>query len=141
MGRIIGQVMAMVYLSPVECSLDEIGHQLGLSKAAVSIATRQLESLGLFQQVWKQGDRKNYYKTVDNFARALQHGILEMLRNKLHLAGEELNIAEQFLKEAATNGNSEEVSFLQDRLGRARYLRNRVDKLINNPLIKLIGRR
>ncbi len=41
MGRIIGQVLGDVYLTDGESSLDDIGNNLGLSKAAVSIAARR----------------------------------------------------------------------------------------------------
>lgn len=138
-GRIIGQVMAYVYLTEEETSLDEIGDQLGLSKAAVSIATRQLEGLGLFKRVWKQGDRKCYYNTVDNFAKALQHGILETLRNKLRVAGEELDIAEEDL-----NGSVEhdpEAKFLKSRVDRAKKIKKRATQLLDNPILKFIGSR
>ena len=47
MGRIVGQILIYLYLSPAEASLDEIEEQLELSKASVSIAARQLENFGL----------------------------------------------------------------------------------------------
>ena len=43
LGRIIGQVLGDIYMTDGDSSLDAIGHNLGLSKAAVSIAARQLE--------------------------------------------------------------------------------------------------
>ena len=51
MGRIIGQVLGDIYMTDGDSSLDDIGRNLGLSKAAVSIAARQLESLGLLQRI------------------------------------------------------------------------------------------
>ena len=42
-GRIVGQVLVHLYLQENECSLYAIGEDLGLSKAYVSIAVRQLE--------------------------------------------------------------------------------------------------
>ena len=66
MGRIIGQVLGDIYMTDGDSSLDDIGEGLGLSKAAVSIAARQLEGFGLLQRVWKKGDRKNYYRIVDH---------------------------------------------------------------------------
>ena len=55
MGRIIGQVLGDLYMTDGDSSLDDTGRRLGLSKAAVSIAARQLESLGLLQRIWKKG--------------------------------------------------------------------------------------
>ena len=106
MGRIVGQVMAVLYLSPSELSLDSIGAELGLSKAAISIATRQLEGLGLIKKVWIQGDKRTYFKTVDNFAVALQHGIFDMVRSKLRAGANDLNFAEECLKEAVKKKGS-----------------------------------
>src|ERR1035437_6674131 len=95
MGRIIGQVLGDIYLTDGDSSLDDIGQHLGLSKAAVSIATRQLESLGLLQRIWKKADRKNYYRIVDHLGVALRQGALELIRGKIRTAGAELDHAEE----------------------------------------------
>lgn len=135
-GRIIGEVMAMVYFNETPSSLDEISRQLRLSKAAVSIATRQLDKFGLLERVRTQGDRKTYYKTTEHLAATLQHGILELLRKKLRVTGEILDQAENYLKESE---ESEKKKFLQNQIKRARRIRKRADQIINNPLIKLIS--
>ena len=51
LGRIVGQVLVYLYLQPSACSLEKLEKALGLSKASVSIAARQLEQLGLVQRV------------------------------------------------------------------------------------------
>ncbi|MGB5687431.1 MAG: MarR family transcriptional regulator, partial [Candidatus Electrothrix sp.] len=81
LGRIVGQVLVYLYLQPQECSLDVLEQELGLSKASVSVAARQLESLGLVQRVWIKGERKKYYRSAENIAQALQQGVLSMLRH------------------------------------------------------------
>ena len=140
MGRILGQVMAVLYLTQEAASLDDIGGELGLSKAAISIATRQLEGLGLVQRVWVKGDKRSYYKTVDNFAVALQYGILEMLRAKLRSGANDLKFAEECLKKADGNVDKTELKFLKSQIKRAGKIRSRASKVLNNPLVKLIGR-
>ena len=137
MGRVIGQVMAFLYLTDGEVSLDGIGAGLGLSKAAVSVATRQLESLGLVRRVWKRGDKRRYYRVVDNFAVALQRGILGMMREKLDAAEDDLAFAEE--RVAAVEEPSERLDFLKSRLERARKMRDKIDAIINNPIVKSIG--
>ena len=82
LGRIVGQILVHLYLSPAECPLDDIARDLGLSKAAVSIAARQLESLGLLRRSWKSGDRKTYYRTADDIATALHQGLLILVRRR-----------------------------------------------------------
>ena len=136
MGRIVGEVFAYVYLSREPASLDEVAENLGLSKAAVSIATRQLDKLSLLIRVKILGDRKTYYKTSDHFAASLQKGIMELLRSKLNSALDALEQADSFLE--AAESDDEEVVFLKQQIVRARKIRGRADKLLNNPLIRLI---
>ena len=136
MGRIVGEVFALVYLTEDPISLDEISEQLELSKAAVSIATRQLDKLSLLVRVKNQGDRKTYYRTSDHFAASLQHGILELIRAKLQAAADVLNQAENFI---LNDADSKDAEFLQSQINRARRIRNRTDKIVNNPLLKFLS--
>jgi DNA-binding transcriptional regulator GbsR (MarR family) len=136
LGRIIGQVMASVYFREAPSSLDDVVNELNLSKAAVSIATRQLDKIGLIKEVWIKGDRKTYFKTSDHLAATLQKGIMELLRNKLQLTDEILKEAEMCLHDAAV---TLEKNFLEQQIGRARKIHKRADSLINNPLVKLIS--
>jgi len=138
MGRIIGQVLGDIYMTEGDSSLDDIGRHLGLSKAAISIAARQLESLGLLQRIWKKDDRKNYYRIVDHLGVALRQGVLELVRGKIRAAGAELDHAEELLLQAG-NGTNGEIKFLQARLSRARQLRHRATRILNNPVMKMLG--
>ena len=139
MGRIIGQVLGDIYMTEGDSSLDDIGRNLGLSKAAVSIAARQLESLGLLQRIWKKNDRKNYYRIVDHLGVALRQGLLELVRGKMRTAGVELDRAEELLRQAGNGGNNDEIKFVQGRLNRAKQLRQRATRIFNNPIMKMLG--
>lgn len=136
-GRIVGQILAHLYLSQGECSLDDIAKDLCLSKAAISIAARQLESLGLLRRSWKAGDRKTYYRTADDIATALHQGLLNMIRKKMNLLGSELQQAELILKE---NGSGVESEFILGRVQRAKKLRESAMSVLDNPLVKLLTR-
>lgn len=137
LGRIVGQILVHLYLTPVEQSLDDIAKDLELSKAAVSIAARQLESLGLLRRSWKSGDRKTYYRTADDIASALHQGLLMMVRNKMSLLATELQQAEADLKPA---GSDAETEFILGRVKRARKLRDTAMSVLENPLVKLLTR-
>lgn len=139
LGRILGQVLGYVYLSDHECSLDEICEELSLSKAAVSIAARQLETLGLLQRAWKPGDRRSYYKVVSHFGVALKKGLLGMLRTKIDYVGEVLDDAAERLDGEIKTGAEGEAKHIKKRVDRARRLRKRVNQLLDSPLIKLLG--
>ena len=136
-GRIVGQIMMHLYLSRTERSLDDIAKDLSLSKAAISIAARQLESLGLLRRSWKAGDRKTYYRTADDIATALHQGLLNMVRKKMNLLGTELQQAELALKET---GSGAEPEFILGRVKRAKKLRDAAMSALDNPLIKLLTR-
>ncbi|MCX6985631.1 MAG: hypothetical protein NT118_12920 [Lentisphaerae bacterium] len=136
LGRIIGQVMASLYFREEPSSLDDIVKDLNLSKAAVSIATRQLDKIGLIKEVWIKGDRKTYYKTSDHLAATLQKGFLELLRSKLRTTDEILKEAEMCLQDEEV---TTEKKFLDRQIDRARKIHQKVDNIINNPLFKLIS--
>lgn len=137
MGRIVGQMLVYLYLRPGECSLDQIGEDLGLSKAAVSIAARQLESLGVIQRSWKKGDRKVYYRTADNIATALQQGLLSFIGQKVQALAAELDFANQSLeRELETQHKDEDLTFVYSRVRRAKTLRDQLSKLMKSPLLR-----
>lgn len=136
LGRIIGQVMACIYLNPKPTSLDDISKELHLSKAAVSIATRQLDKLGVIKQVWLRGDRKTYYETSRHLAATLQKGLMDILRKKLLMTDEILKEAEKLIEDAAP---CDDKKFISEQIERARRIHDKIDNIINNPLLKLIS--
>ncbi len=138
-GRIVGQVLVYLYLQENECSLDAIENDLGLSKASISIAVRQLEQLGLARKVWKKGDRKNYYRSAENIGNALQQGLLSTVRQKVQLFGGELDACLLLLDDAEViEDEKQDLKFLQQRVGRAKRLQKRLDAVLGNPIVRLL---
>lgn len=137
LGRIVGQILVHLYLSPAEQSLEDIARDLGLSKPAISIAARQLESLGLLRRSWKAGDRKTYYRTADDIASALHQGLLMLVRNKMGLLAGELQQAESLLK---APGCGPDADFMLGRVKRARKLRDTAMGILENPVIRLFAK-
>jgi len=139
MGRIVGQVLLYLYLSPAEASLDEIGEELGLSKASVSIAARQLESFGLLRRVWKKGDHKSYYQTIDNIVLALRQGLIAFFRQKVVSFGAELDYTLTSLDEEKGKADGE-IDFLMQRVSRAKQLQIRLESVIENPVVRFLSK-
>ena len=140
LGRIPGQILVFIYLKPDEKSLDEIGIGLGLSKASVSIAIRQLERLGMVARVWKKGDRKSYYRTADNFTNALQKGTIEFVNQKIAIVGEEIEQAHRLIEQIdPEEAKSRELKFLDKRLKRAKKLQDKVVKVLNHPILRKLS--
>jgi DNA-binding transcriptional regulator GbsR (MarR family) len=135
LGRVVGQILVHLYLRQTECSLDDLARDLGLSKAAISIAARQLESLGLLRHSWRPGDRKTYYRTADDIGTALHQGLLMLIRNKMALLAAELQVAEAQLGQS--DGNSE-AKFVLGRVRRAQKLRDTAMAVLENPMVKFL---
>ena len=136
-NRVAGEVLASLYLTAGEASLDELEGELRLSKAAVSLASAQLERLGLIHRVRKAGDRKRYYRSADDVASALRHGILTFARARMAVLEAELGRADESLAELK---REPEVKFLIQRVARLRQLNHRAGRLLDNPLLKLFSK-
>lgn len=137
LGRIVGQILVYLYLQPAACPLDELEKDLGLSKASVSVAARQLEQLGLVQRVWLKGERKKYYRSAENIGYALQEGLLSLIRQKVNEFGDQLAITENLLGQTGRE-NSSEIEFLRQRISRASTLQKRLNGVLGNPLVRLL---
>ncbi len=138
LGRIVGQILVYLYLRNGDCSLDKIGEDLGLSKASVSVAVRQLESLGLLRRAWKKGDRKGYYRTADDIATALQQGLMTFVRQKMQAVGTELDyVNKMFEKEDIISNTDPDTQFLYNRIKRAKLLHDQVGQTLESPLMKV----
>ncbi len=137
LGRIVGQILVYLYLRKGESSIDQIGLDLGLSKASVSIAARQLESMGLLRRAWKKGDRKTYYRTADNVASALQQGLLAFIGQKIQAVAGELDSVNGQLEEAVKGPDvNPEMEFVYSRVKRAKVLRDKAASLLDNPILR-----
>jgi len=141
LGRIVGQIVVYLYLSEAERSLDQIGEELKLSKAAVSIAARQLEALGILRRVWKPGDRKSYYRTADDIGTALQGGLLVFVRQKMQTMAKELDYVHEALAKTVKKPEADrDAQFLFSRVKRAKSLHGRAAKLLQSRLLRVFMR-
>lgn len=138
LGRILGQIYALLYLSPVPLCLDDITRELGVSKASVSTTIRQLERWAAVKRVWVKGDRKDYYEVEEDFRTVLRHGLLATLRKKIDTAATQIEDVEQSLKESRAGGNggtAEDMDVVVQRLKRAKQFQHKVHTLLSNPLL------
>src|SRR5215204_5532846 len=63
----MGAIFAVLYLSPIALSLNEIVQETGLTKGAISTEIRVLARMGLVHRSSKLGDRKDYYEAEADF--------------------------------------------------------------------------
>lgn len=68
----MGAIFAVLYLSPMPLSLDDIVQETGLTKGAISTEIRALARMGLVHRSTKLGDRKDYYEAETDFYVAIR---------------------------------------------------------------------
>jgi len=83
LGRIIGQLYALLFFSPKPMSLDDMADALKVSKGSVSTNTRELEKWGAVRQIWIKGDRKDYYEAEVDFLRIIKEGLMPFFKRKV----------------------------------------------------------
>jgi DNA-binding transcriptional regulator GbsR (MarR family) len=138
LGRILGQVFVLLYLSPNPLCLDDITEDLGVSKASVSMTVRQLAGWSAVKRIWVKGDRKDYYEAETDFNAMLRSGLLATLRKKLDTAGSQIDLIGGSIEEMLGNTNGEErqqVEMVAERLRRAKDFHTKVNGLLSNPLL------
>jgi DNA-binding transcriptional regulator GbsR (MarR family) len=134
LSRLFGQIYTYLYLCSEAQSLDELAEGLGVSKASVSIAARQLESWGAVRRVWRKGDRRDFYEAEADFRSLIHGGLFTSLNKKLDSARLQIRRSIQLLEESGPDGA--EHAFLKKRLEEAEDRRARLEKLLNNPLVR-----
>lgn len=134
LNRLLGQIYILLYLTDEALSLDALAEQMGVSKASVSIACRQLESWGAVHRTWVRGDRKDYYVAETNFNRILSNGLLASLNKKFDTAKTQIERSLQLLEDQGADPSK--ARFLKQRLKGAGQYRDRIVRLLNNPLVK-----
>ena len=135
LNRSLGQLYMFLYLSDEPRSLDDLVEGLGVSKASISIACRQLEQWGALRRSWRQGDRKDYYEAVSDISTLINNGILDSINKKLSSAQIQIDQCQELLNEAG-EGEPELVAHMKTRLQEAEKYRSRFSELLNNKLLR-----
>jgi DNA-binding transcriptional regulator GbsR (MarR family) len=63
-NRTVGQIYALLFVSPQPLHADEISEALHISRSNVSISLKELEAWQLVRLTRKPGDRREYYSTL-----------------------------------------------------------------------------
>jgi len=133
LNALLGRIYMTLYLSQNEQCLDDIVEYLGVSKASISIACRQLESWGAVRKVYVKGDRKDYYRAESSLRDIFNNGFLSSVSKKLQSAQTQIERSLSYLD----NGDSQEdADFLKERLNEAERYRMKMEKLVENPIIR-----
>lgn len=134
LNRLLGQIYVLLYLSREPLALEVVAAELGVSKASVSIACRQLESWGAIRCTWRKGDRRDYYEAESDVGVILKSGLLTSLSKKLESAKVQIERSLRLLSEGDLD--PERVEFLRKKLKDAENRRSRLARLLNNPVVR-----
>ncbi len=66
LNTLMGRILGLLYISEEAQSLDDMADKLDMSKGPISQVCRRLKDNNLIEKVWVPGDRKDYYKPVNN---------------------------------------------------------------------------
>jgi DNA-binding transcriptional regulator GbsR (MarR family) len=141
LGRLLGRIFALLYLSPEPLCLEQISERLRISKASASIAVRQLASCRAVKKIESEGDRRDFYEVELNFGTILRNGLLPGIRKKFQSAGVQIErtlVASPVLQQVKTSARIEESSRHKEicrRLEVARGLHQKIDSLLSSPLL------
>lgn len=130
--RSSGQIFGLLYLSSSPLSLDEIAESLGLSKASASTGTRQLLGWHAIRQVWKPGDRKDYYEVQADLGELLRANYIGFFRPKLDASKRKLSLLQELLDADLASGDltKENHALCKTRLEALGKLQSRIQRLL-----------
>jgi DNA-binding transcriptional regulator GbsR (MarR family) len=131
LNRVVGQLYALLYISPNPMSLDEMLDVLKISKGNVSVNIRVLEDWGAVRKVWVKGSRKDYYDANRDITGIALTRLKGGLTNRLNKMTEILTQAEALVKTTGPDEISAEQKVYRERLNEIKELCARISQLLN----------
>jgi DNA-binding transcriptional regulator GbsR (MarR family) len=122
-NRLMGQLYAVLFLSPEPLTLDDMVKRLDSSKGNVSINIRNLERWGLVRQIYKWADRKNYYEAETDIWKAISGILQERERKENQQILRSLSQSMKKLEEVGAAASGEEADVANFYLKRMEVLR------------------
>ena len=77
--RSTGEIMGLLFAQETPLSLSQIGAELNLSKATVSVGVRELLGYGVVRRVWEPGSRGDLYRLEEDLVGATKGFVLTMV--------------------------------------------------------------
>ncbi len=130
----MGAIFAVLYLSPIPRSLDEIVAETGLTKGAISTEIRALARMGLVHRSSKLGDRKDYYSAETDFYAAIRSILKERQNSEFDRAVRSVGSALTAMEDSWVD--NEEWNFVYARVKALQEFFDAIDSLAKS-VIKL----
>ena len=132
----MGAIFAVLYISPIPLSLDEIVEQTGLTKGAISTEVRTLARMGLVHRSSKLADRKDYYEAENDFYKSIRSILKERQNSEFDRALRSVQETLKELESGSVSGDEAEVKFVHERIKALQEFFDAIDTL-TSAVIKL----
>ena len=132
----MGAIFAVLYISPIPLSLDEIVEQTGLTKGAISTEVRTLARMGLVHRSSKLADRKDYYEAENDFYKSIRSILKERQNSEFDRALRSVQETLKELEAGSVSGDEAEVKFVRERIKALQEFFDAIDTL-TSAVIKL----
>jgi len=134
--RSTGQIFALLFFSSEPFSLGDICDMLGISKASASTAARQLAHWGAIQKVWIPGERKDYYKGVEDLSLIFKGSYRNLVKPRVSSSKNRLERIEESLRNDLKMNyiGKDEQDFMISRLNKIKKLHTTITKTL--PLLE-----
>lgn len=131
LGKVTGQLYAVIYLSRVPVSLSELAASLGVTKGNVSVAIRVLEQLGMVRRSMRPGDRRVFFEAELDFW-LIARRLLE--RRQKPEFDESLRMVKDSLRRAGEAPPGENRDFILERLQALQSFYGELDQIVETVL-------
>lgn len=113
MHSTVKRLLTVMYYNEAPMTLDDMTQMLGMSKASMSNAVRELDEIGLVEKVWIKGERKDIYQVekdnYDSFFKYFAYHWRKLLMSNTVAVNKTIEELNQLLK---AEGLDEETSEL-----------------------------
>lgn len=96
--RSLGEIYGLLFISPRPLAMDDLMHQLKLSKGSASQGLKFLNSLGALRTVYVPGDRRVHYEAVAELRNLAGRFLREKIEPHLGEGEQRLNHLTDLLK-------------------------------------------
>ncbi|MDQ0229943.1 choline uptake/conversion transcriptional regulator CudC [Metabacillus malikii] len=103
----VGRLWGLLYFQNEPMTLDEMKHELGMSKTSMSTSVRHLMDLQMVDKVWKKGSRKDLYVAEEDWYQTFIDFFTIKWRNGVNI---NVSAIEKSLKELNQLLNNNDIS-------------------------------
>ncbi len=133
-NRIVGQLYALLFLSPGPLSLDDMVDKLMISKGNASVNIRELERWNAVKKVWIKGERKNFYQANLDVLKIVINCFKNGLLQRMQKTTEKIVKTQGMLNKSSslfTNKEEKNIAEVyQDRLKRIKEISEKTENLV-----------